>query len=98
MIAAKHLLISGKVQGVGYRRFAENRALKHALRGWVRNLIDGRVECIIAGEATRIEQFITELRQGPALAKVEVIEENDVELELNQGFQVKESGEKPWFA
>jgi len=72
-------LISGRVQGVGFRYFAEAAAAREGLHGWVRNLPDGRVEAQAEGEAEAIERFERALRQGPPAARVERVEVYHVE-------------------
>lgn len=69
----RHFLISGIVQGVGYRYFARDRARRLGLKGWVRNLSDGRVELIAQGAPQAIATLEIELRQGPARARVEAL-------------------------
>jgi len=65
-----HLLVSGLVQGVGYRYFAIRKANAYGLKGFAKNLIDGRVEVVAEGERGLIEEFIKELRRGPISAQV----------------------------
>ena len=64
------LLIEGRVQGVFYRAFTRNVALKLGLQGWVRNNADGRVEAVFEGDRQLIEQAVQECRRGPFGAKV----------------------------
>ncbi|HYV19256.1 MAG TPA: acylphosphatase [Verrucomicrobiae bacterium] len=80
-MTAKRLLIRGIVQGVGFRYFAERAARHRGLRGWVRNLVDGRVEAVAAGEAEDLATFIADLRQGPAAGRVDGIEVSETTLE-----------------
>ena|SRR5438067_11373079 len=67
------LVASGMVQGVGFRRFVERRALRHGLAGWVRNLADGRVEIAAEGPRPTVEQFCADVEQGPPGARVQDI-------------------------
>ncbi len=60
-----HLRMSGRVQGVGFRFFAERVARELGVSGFVRNLPDGRVEVLAEGEKGAVETFIGELRRGP---------------------------------
>ena len=79
----RRFLISGRVQGVFYRSSAQHRANTLGLRGWVRNLADGRVECLACGEPHELEELEKWLEIGPKYAKVtniEVITENPVGL------------------
>lgn len=75
-----HFLISGNVQGVGYRQFVKQQAKKLGLTGWVRNLPvsshgfgDGTVEAAIQGEKERINQLQQACKKGPLLAEVKDI-------------------------
>lgn len=69
-----HVFISGEVQGVNFRYYTCEFAKKLGLKGWVRNLFDGRVEVIAEGEKNRIDELIQFLRKGPSLARVDKIE------------------------
>lgn len=69
-----HLLISGIVQGVYYRQSTKRQAQKLDLKGWVRNLEDGRVEALVEGEKDKIEELIKWCHQGPSNAKVDNVE------------------------
>lgn len=69
--ARARLVISGRVQGVGYRAFAQAEASRRRLAGGVRNLEDGRVEAQVEGERSEVEAFIEALRKGPRLARVD---------------------------
>jgi acylphosphatase len=68
------LLISGLVQGVFFRDNTKRKAKELGLFGFVRNLIDGRVEAVFEGEKEKIEKMIEWAKEGPSLAKVEKIE------------------------
>ncbi|WP_333653728.1 acylphosphatase [Dissulfurispira sp.] len=65
-----HLYISGRVQGVYYRAFTQEVADSLGLKGWVRNLPDGRVEAVFEGERELIEEAILKCKQGPPYANV----------------------------
>jgi acylphosphatase len=71
-----HIYISGNVQGVGYRYFVKGWARAFGVRGWVRNLEDGRVEGVFQGEKKRVEELIEKCREGPFLGEVETIDVN----------------------
>ncbi len=75
MKVARKFIISGEVQGVGYRFFAQRAAARHQVLGYVRNLKDGRVEAVAEGEAASVEAFMHDLATGPAHAFVVNIEE-----------------------
>ena len=79
MKTARIFLISGDVQGVGFRFFAQRAAARHQVVGYVRNLSDGRVEALAEGAPANVESFKHELATGPAFASVEQVEEINVE-------------------
>jgi acylphosphatase len=64
------LLISGRVQGVGYRYFAEDQAVRHKICGYVRNTYDNRVEVICQGTQQNLELFFSSLKKGPTFANI----------------------------
>lgn len=74
MIARK-FLISGEVQGVGYRYFAQRSSARHQVRGYAKNLSDGRVEIWAEGNAASVEAFRLDLAAGPMHSRVGAIEE-----------------------
>ena len=67
---AKHLLIVGLVQGVGYRASFEAQAQALKLSGWVRNRADGSVEALVHGEEAALEKVVSWARRGPPSAQV----------------------------
>lgn len=77
MRVARRFLLSGRVQGVGFRFFAERTARREGLHGWVRNLPDGRVEAAAEGEAEAVDRFEGQLRHGPLGARVEHVDVED---------------------
>ncbi len=87
---ATRLLIDGVVQGVGFRFFTERIARGLGLRGFVRNLPDGRVEAVAAGTSDGVEAFVDQLRRGPRGARVSGITAGEVELEDGtDGFEIR---------
>ncbi len=86
---AKHLIITGHVQGVFYRATAEQVALKIGLRGWIQNNASGSVEAHIEGEDAVIEQFIDWCHHGPDKAEVENVQVTDCEPENCSSFEVR---------
>ena len=77
-----HLWISGAVQGVGFRFFAERTGRRHGVSGFVRTLPDGRVEAAAEGDREAVDRFIAALRAGPSGAVVRAL---DVQWEPPQG-------------
>jgi acylphosphatase len=76
---ARRFIVKGRVQGVGFRFFAIRAARRLSIVGSVRNLADGAVEAIAEGAPDAISDFRAELRRGPSYARVESVEETDVE-------------------
>lgn len=79
MKIARKYLISGEVQGVGYRYFAQRVAARHQVVGYVRNLEDGRVEVHAEGTPEAVEAIRHDLAAGPAHSVVEHVEELSLE-------------------
>jgi len=88
MRVARRFLVSGRVQGVGYRYFAFDAARREGLAGSVRNLDDGRVEVIAEGEAEAVTRFERAIRQGPSRARVEHAIVEDIEPLTTHGFTI----------
>lgn len=65
-----HVVISGFVQGVGFRHFVRNKAIELGLTGWVQNTPDNRVEALFSGSKEKIEEMISLCRKGPFLSEV----------------------------
>ena len=74
---ARRYVIGGRVQGVGFRFFAEEAAAREGLHGWVRNLPDGRVEVAAQGDAESVERFERAIRHGPPGARVDQVDTFD---------------------
>jgi acylphosphatase len=86
-MAAKHVIISGQVQGVGYRQWLIAQAEAAGLSGWVRNRRDGTVEALIAGETAAVEELVRRCRRGPRMAVVTSIQEEFAEPPAEPGFR-----------
>jgi acylphosphatase len=86
-MAAKHLIIAGQVQGVGYRQWLIARAEAAGLSGWVRNRRDGTVEALIAGETAAVEDLLRLCRRGPRMAVVTSIQEEFADPPPEPGFR-----------
>ncbi len=86
---AVRVVVSGRVQGVGFRAFVSREAAESGLTGWVRNRPDGAVECEAHGEAGALERFVEALRSGPRHARVEHAAVQWIEAaEAPEGFRV----------
>lgn len=64
------ILLSGRVQGVGFRYFAEDRAYEYNIKGYARNTRDNKVEVVCQGLKKDLDLFISEIKRGPAFAHV----------------------------
>ena len=86
MIVIRHMIVHGRVQGIGYRAFVEHEALRRGIEGWVRNRRDGSVETLVGGPSAAVEEFLIAARRGPRTAAVasQRIEEAD-EAALREG-------------
>ena len=72
-VIAARLVITGRVQGVGYRLWAEREARRLGLRGWVRNRSNGSVEALAIGEAADVDAFAQACHSGPRMAHVAAV-------------------------
>jgi acylphosphatase len=71
----RHVLVRGRVQGVGYRAWTELAARERKLGGWVRNRRDGTVEAVFVGERVVVEAMLDACRRGPPAARVDDLRE-----------------------
>lgn len=78
MVIARRFYISGRVQGVGFRFFVQERAAVEGLHGYVRNLSDGRVEVLIEGDDESVLRVERALGRGPSGAEVDAVAAEDV--------------------
>jgi acylphosphatase len=89
MKVAKRWFISGNVQGVGFRFFAQNKARELGLSGWTRNLDDGRVEVYAVGPQKALSDLAAALHSGPRMADVRHVEEREEAVQTLSGFSVR---------
>jgi acylphosphatase len=85
-VAAIRLVISGRVQGVGFRAFVERHARRRAVRGWVRNRCDGTVEAFLIGDDAPLGEMEALCRRGPTLAAVGDVQRYAAEDDGTEGF------------
>lgn len=64
------VVVSGRVQGVWFRKFTQEKALAYGVSGWVRNLTDGRVQAFLCGDEKNVRQVEAWMSQGPELSTV----------------------------
>ena len=86
---ARRFLISGRVQGVGFRYFAERVAHELGVSGWARNLDDGRVEVHASGASETLDLFEARLRKGPPHADVRGFESEEAAPAGARGFRIR---------
>lgn len=83
-----HIIVKGKVQGVGFRSFTKSIALALNITGIVRNLSDASVYIEATGTQQNLQQFIQQCHQGPIWAMVEAVEASEIPLKKYKGFQI----------
>ena len=90
MMTTVSFVVSGRVQGVGFRYHTQNMAAQLCLTGWVRNRADGDVEGIVQGSAQDVEAMLAWLVKGPPYARVEKLKSDRVEdtTTLFESFQI----------
>jgi acylphosphatase len=86
---ARRYIVRGRVQGVGYRNFAQQAAELTGIRGWVRNRGDGSVEAFAIGDTGQLSSFSGLLHKGPRWAQVRHVEELEAAPEECAGFRIK---------
>jgi acylphosphatase len=96
-IVRKHWFISGQVQGVGFRAFTYEAATDLHLKGWVRNLTDGRVEAVAEGNEKSVNDLLARVKKGPRSAVVKSVEEAKVDSteKLAPKFEIRDTAEPP---
>ena len=77
MTVTRHVLIRGRVQGVGFRAWTEYTVLERGLEGWVRNRRDGAVEAVFAGADEAVAAMIAACHEGPPGSRVDAIDQRD---------------------
>lgn len=81
MTVVRHVSFLGLVQGVGFRAFVEYEATRRGLQGWVRNRRSGEVEAVFAGDPRDLDAVIGACREGPAMARVDAVDQRDATAE-----------------
>ena len=90
MRVARRFLVSGRVQGVGFRYFALDAARREGLHGYVTNNDDGTVEAVAEGEMEAVERFERALRRGPSRARVEHVTVDERQPDMTTtGFEIR---------
>ena len=86
---AVHVIIAGRVQGVGFRYWLLREAEARGLSGWARNLPDGRVEGVFAGAAAEVDGMVSACWSGPTFAAVRAVEETASDETPSRGFEIR---------
>ena len=89
MKIARRLVVTGRVQGVGFRWFTQDTARREGVVGWVRNLLDGRVEVLVEGESEAVTRVERAIRSGPRGARVEKVDVDDQEIGGYRSFTIE---------
>lgn len=89
MRVAKRLIVSGRVQGVGFRYFSQETAQRFGIKGWVRNLSDGTVELHVEGTANEVDTFQQALKDGNRFVGVERIDETKADDQAFRKFDIR---------
>ena len=96
-MTAKHIVVEGKVQGVGFRAHTQRCGLDLSLSGWVRNLKDGRVEILVFGTEESLQKFEKWVHQGPVGSFVAHVKSKVVEnFQSPSDFIIKPDGGSLW--
>ena len=90
-MSAKRVVITGRVQGVGFRHWMTRAAGRMGVAGWVRNRADGTVEALLDGPSDAVEELLRACRRGPEQAEVRAIEESLAEPADGPGFVMRPS-------
>jgi len=88
-MAAKHVHVTGRVQGVWFRAWTRERAQELGVSGWVRNRSDGSVEAVVSGPCEAVEALIAALHEGPPAAEVEDVRVTETETPTEPGFRIQ---------
>jgi acylphosphatase len=91
-ITARHVFVSGRVQGVGFRWFVREQAVELGLAGWVRNLRDGRVEAWFEGKPEDLATILARIRDARPPARVEEVAVEECEANGYAQFEVQRGG------
>ena len=90
MRVARRFIVSGRVQGVGFRYFALDAARREGVHGYVANQEDGSVEAVAEGESESVERFERAMRRGPSRSRVEHVMVDEIEpSQGNSGFHIR---------
>ena len=83
-----HLIVSGMVQGVNFRRNAQNKAIELGLKGYAKNIENGNVEVVAEGDESKVKEFMEFIKKGPGIASVTGIQVKHKEPENFKNFEI----------
>lgn len=83
-----HLIISGFVQGVGFRQYIKQQARDLNLKGWVKNTFNGKVEAVFVGDSLDTEKMLEICKKGPFLAEVKKVEVKNIPDQSFESFEI----------
>lgn len=84
-----HCFVTGRVQGVCFRMYTQRQAENNGLTGWVRNLLDGRVEVMAFGNEQQLDKLNHWLKSGPSMAQVTKLESETIDFQNFKGFSTR---------
>ena len=90
-IQTVRILVTGRVQGVGYRAWFQEEAQELELNGWVRNRLDGSVEALVQGDKHKIDDLVRACKHGPSLSRVDKVTVEPAKYDGPAGFRIEKS-------
>lgn len=86
---SRHVQVTGRVQGVGFREWTARQARAKGIAGWVRNCSDGSVEAVVSGPDEMVEALIAALHEGPPAARVANLRVSEAAMQEGSGFRIE---------
>lgn len=86
---SRHVQVTGRVQGVGFREWTARQARAKGIAGWVRNCSDGSVEAVVSGPDAMVEALIAALHEGPPAARVANLRVSEAAMQEGSGFRIE---------
>lgn len=83
------VVVSGRVQKVGFRAFTKRNANLLGVNGYVENLSDGRVHAVVEGDRHQVDKMLELMKQGPVVSQVREVKVTEIEKEGHRGFDVR---------
>ena len=86
---AVDVLVTGRVQGVGFRSFTKKNAVLLGVKGYVENMSDGKVHAVLEGEEHQVDKLLEIVRQGPRVSQVRDVKVVEIEKAGHKDFEVR---------